>query len=439
MKPPPLWINALAGLMVGVVVVSLLPEATLFRGHDSIHPAIDATNGERWACPMMDFVGSKAGRCPVCGMTLVRVVAGEFNAEQVHRAAIATTRVTEGPATAQVRAYGIVEYDPRAIREVTARVSGRIVARHAATQGLAQEVSAGEPLLDLLSNDILSAQGELLSAQRLGDNALVAQVRSRFVRWGLEAEADAVLASGATRETVTLRSPYAGRVIPSGNAMRSAPVAEGREVMAGEVLLRLADNDRLLIVAQVPEARAHWVRPGQLARIASDDLGRLEAADAKIDQVALELSPATRTREIRISLAGVRGRLLPGSLVSVVVDASLDSTLHAADPAQPESAGVFALLPKTAVLSTGLRHIAWKVVERKADGALRFEPALLELGPRLERPEGNDLYVVRSGLAPGDEVVTQGAFLVDSQAQLAGSTSLLSERSSAHAPATHAH
>ena len=49
--------------------------------------------------------------------------------------------------------------------------------------------------------------------------------------------------------------------------------------------------------------------------------------------------------------------------------------------------------------------------------AAEFSPSYFE------DEAGNDLYVVRAGLKPGDEVATQGAFLIDSQAQLAGTLS----------------
>jgi Cu(I)/Ag(I) efflux system membrane fusion protein len=100
-------------------------------------------------------------------------------------------------------------------------------------------------------------------------------------------------------------------------------------------------------------------------------------------------------------------------------------TSRRADPAHPETFGSFPLVPKTAVLSTGVRSVAWRVAERQRDGRLRFELAPLALGPRLEDEFGNDVYVVRAGLKPGDEVATQGVFLIDSQAQLAGTPSLL--------------
>jgi Cu(I)/Ag(I) efflux system membrane fusion protein len=75
-----------------------------------------------------------------------------------------------------------------------------------------------------------------------------------------------------------------------------------------------------------------------------------------------------------------------------------------------------------------VRHVAWKVAGRQPDGRLSFAPAPLALGPRLEDEAGNDLFIVRAGLKPGDEVAAQGAFLIDSQAQLAGTPSLLFPR-----------
>ena len=66
-----------------------------------------------------------------------------------------------------------------------------------------------------------------------------------------------------------------------------------------------------------------------------------------------------------------------------------------------------------------------------------FSP--LALGPRLEDESGNDLYVIRSGLKAGDEVATQGVFLIDSQAQLAGTPSLLFPKGAVMPAATHQH
>jgi Cu(I)/Ag(I) efflux system membrane fusion protein len=107
------------------------------------------------------------------------------------------------------------------------------------------------------------------------------------------------------------------------------------------------------------------------------------------------------------------------------LEVALGENLAVADPSRPETWADHTLVPKAAILSTGVRHVAWRVAERQSDGRMRFELVPVALGPRLEDEGGNDLYVVRAGLVPGDEVAAQGAFLIDSQAQLAGTESLL--------------
>jgi Cu(I)/Ag(I) efflux system membrane fusion protein len=199
----------------------------------------------------------------------------------------------------------------------------------------------------------------------------------------------------------------------------------GEEVMADRPLVRLVAPDSFMVVVQVPETRAHWIREGQAVKIASDDQGELPDVSAEISWVAPELNLEIRTREVHLHLSDSKGRLLPGSLVSARFQVALGSALQPADPADRATWGRFVLVPKTAVLSTGVRNVAWKLVQRQPDGRLRFELAPLALGPRLEDEAGNDLYVVRAGLKAGDEVATQGLFLIDSQAQLAGTPSLL--------------
>ena len=146
----------------------------------------------------------------------------------------------------------------------------------------------------------------------------------------------------------------------------------------------------------------------------------------------------TRTREVRIWLEGARDILQPGSLVSARLRGALGPDLKPADPNDESTWGRFPLIPKEAVLSTGVRHVAWKLSGRDRSGQMRVDIAPLALGPRLEDENGRDLFVVRAGLQAGDEVAAQGAFLLDSQAQLAGTPSLLYPQG-AVTKATHQH
>ena len=212
----------------------------------------------------------------------------------------------------------------------------------------------------------------------------------------------------------------------------------GQEVAADAPLLRVVEPHSFMLVIHVPETRARWVRVGQPVTLASDDFGELPDVVASVTWVAPELNLEIRAREVHVHLRDSKEQLLAGSLVNARFDAVLGADLQVADPTKPESWGKFSLVPKSAVLSTGVRHVAWRVSSRDQDGRVHFELAPLALGPRLEDEAGNDLHVVRSGLKPGDEVATQGVFLVDSQAQLAGTASLLVPRG-ATAPSTHQH
>ncbi|MCZ7640077.1 MAG: efflux RND transporter periplasmic adaptor subunit [Verrucomicrobia bacterium] len=432
------WMTAGLGLAAGLTLIALLPGTALFVD-PALAQAEQTTTGERYACPMMDFIGTKPGRCPVCGMEMTRVTAGELSAEQTRRIGLQTSVIKRGPAVATVRAYGTAEYDHRFTRLVIPRVAGRIVARHQATAGCCEQVDADTPVIDLYSPEVIAAQGELQAAQKLGDAALVNSLRERFARWNLTDVAEALLAGGPVQDIVTIRSPFGGQVLLREFEMVNDALAVGREVLPDTPLLRLVDPHRLVVIVHVPETRARWIAVGQPALLASDDYGPLPQIAAAVSRVAEELDPSLRAREVRIDLTDVRSLLMPGSLVEARFRVALAPDLTPADPTDDSTWGQFPLVPKTAVLSTGVRNVAWKVAERARNGRLRFELAPLVLGPRLEDDYGNDLYIVRAGLVPGDEVATQGAFLIDSQAQLAGTPSLIYPRGASAPGPAHAH
>lgn len=427
MRPLPSWAVAVLGLAAGAATVALLPASALFHspaGHAHAGEAAPVA-GERYACPMMDFIGNKPGPCPVCGMQMTKVVAGELSAAQTRRMGLETSIVKSGPALATVRAYGAAEYDHRFTKLVIPRVAGRIVRRFEATFGCCEEVEAGAPVIELYSPEVIAAQGELQAARKLNDTILVDSLRERFARWNLPEVADAILEGKPVSDTVIINAPFAGQVLQDDVDMINDTLAVGREVTPDMPLLRLVDPDKLVLVVHVPEHRANWILAGQAVRIDSDDAGPLPQLKAEVARVASEINASLRAREVRIHLSGARSVLSPGSLVNARFEVALGPDLKPADPVDRATWGQFALVPKTAVLSTGVRHVAWKVAGRDKSGQARLELAPLALGPRIEAENGNDLYIVRAGLAAGDEVATQGAFLIDSQAQLAGTPSLL--------------
>jgi Cu(I)/Ag(I) efflux system membrane fusion protein len=415
--------SGVLGLAFGLAAILAVPSHIFFGA--TAHTTDDGPTGERWACPMIDFIGSRPGTCPVCGMNLQRMTAGELNREQAKRMGVQLTTISEGPAALTVRTTGSVEYDHRFTQVVIPRIAGRIVKRHQATSGCCQNVEAGEPVVDLYSPEIFAAQGELQAALALRDERLVATLTSRFARWNLLAVAQAITAGKPPTDIVTITTPFAGQVLLDDFTMADETLMVGKEVAADMPLLRLINPDRLVVVAHVLEAQAAFLRENQPVELSTDHDGTLSGITARIARVANEVNKETRTVEVRIYLTGTRGILRSGTLITARIRAVLGPDLKPADPADQSTWGRFPLVPASAVLSTGVRNIAWKMVKIEADGRQRFAIAPLVLGQRLEDDHGNDHVVVRAGLAAGDQVATQGAFLIDSQAQLAGSPSLL--------------
>ncbi len=436
----PSSLTALLGLAAGATVVALLPRETLFVSLGA--PSAGATlaaPGERWACPMMDFIANQPGDCPVCGMKMTKVTAGELTREQQRRMGVELTTIAEGPARLSIRAYGTVEYDNRDTAVVIPRIPGRIVKRYMATWGCCENVAAGAPVVDLYSPEAFTAQGELAAALKLGDQMAVTALKQRFTRWNLADVAEAVLAGEPPRDVVTIRSPVAGQALLRAFEKVNANLELGREVQADTPLITIVHPDKLTVVVQVPEQRARFLREGQPVELASDDRGPLPQIKATIARLGREIDPELRSREVRIYLEGAAPLLQPGSLVAATIVGALAPDLQPANPQDPETWGRFPLVPKSAVLSTGNRHVAWRVAGRDPDGRIRFAPVPLALGPRLEDPDGHDRYVVRAGLKAGDEVATQGLFLIDAQAQLAGTPSLLFPQGAVSTPAPHQH
>lgn len=434
----PTLITAAVGLAVGVLAITLTPTTALFLP-DSVTAQTDGDSGERWACPMLDFIGTRPGACPVCGMKMERMTAGEITSEQRARMGVDTATVTSGHAEVTVRASGSAQYDHRSTAIVIPRISGRIVARHDATFGCCTVVAAGEPIIDLYSPEAFRAQAELQTAVKLADKSLIENLRQRFVRWNLAPVAEAVIAGGEPVDTVTITSPVGGQVWLEDMEKVDEDLLVGKEITADTMLLRLVDPNKLVLVLHVPETRVAFLRENQPVLLTSDDRGDLPEVKAVIGRVAYEIDPEIRTVELRIYISGARDVLRPGSLVTARMRGALSPNLQPADPSMKDAMGTFALVPKSAVLSTGVRHIAWRLKPGAGKGPQHYEPVSLWLGPRIESDDGRDLFVVRSGLKVGDQVATQGAFLIDAQAQLAGTPSLLFPTGAGAAPAAHQH
>jgi Cu(I)/Ag(I) efflux system membrane fusion protein len=126
----------------------------------------------------------------------------------------------------------------------------------------------------------------------------------------------------------------------------------------------------------------------------------------KITFISPVLDKTSRTAKVRVETANAGLQLKPEMYASATVNASLKQYSDRIS------------VPKSAVLWTGKRSIVY--VKHTDKEMSVFKLREVELGPSL-----GDLYVILSGIAEGEEIVTAGVFSIDASMQLEGKRSMM--------------
>lgn len=412
-------------MRIGVVaVLGLLIGIWLGRGCASHRPPVDnepaselqpAPRAEIWTCSMHPQIRqSKPGQCPICGMDLIRVSGGTSHSEigsreielsEVARklAGVETAPVERRSVAVELRLAGKVQMDETRVAYITPRIPGRIDRLYANFTGMA--VNAGDPLAEMYSPELVSAQQELLLAAKLpgGDGSsesLLDATRERLRLWGLTAEQIAgIERNGQVHDHVTFTSPIGGVVVEK-------EAREGQYVETGMRLFTVADLSRVWVQLDAYESDLAWLRDGQEVEVEVEAYPGepLKGTIAFMDPV---LNPVTRTVKVRVEVPNADGRLKPEMFVHALVRA----------PVARDGEAAPLVIPASAPLVTGTRAVVYVAVPGH-EGV--FEGRDIVLGPR-----AGAFYVVREGLKEGEQVVVQGAFKIDSSLQIQGKPSMM--------------
>ncbi len=330
------------------------------------------------------------------GDLAVRLTAEEQQQIRLQTADVHPQRITE-----QITAAGRVEEPETAIRTISARVGGRIDRLFVNFTG--QPVEIGQPVAAIYSPEIFTATEEYklarenrqhLAASRQAvaitqADALVEASRRRLELWGLSPEQIGELVTAPdTPIHITIASSAKGII-------RTRNITEGQYVEAGAALFDVIDLTTLWVEADVFQSDIGRIRPGLRARIMSDALLGTTLRGT-VSFIKPQSNPESRTTPVRIQIDNPGMRLRPGMFVTSVFDIPLGANVLT--------------VPRSAVTDTGTEKIVYLALP---DGV--FQRRAIQTGT-----PGRDYYPVLSGLAEGDRVVTNGAFLIDSQTRLTG-------------------
>lgn len=317
---------------------------------------------------------------------------------------VKTAKVVSTEMVKTLRAPGIVGHDETSLVTINTKISGWIEKLHLDYEGKA--VKKGEPLAEIYSPELVSAQEELLIfsgmqsdkqghyADVLSNDAyrLIDAVKKRLRYWDItDKQVEDVIRTGKLRKTMAVYSPANGFVVKK-------TATEGMKVTPGQELFQVANLDKVWIIADVYEQDMQFIKPGQETVIHLSNLPG-KSLKTRVDYIYPELSEKTRTVKVRFPVNNKDGLLMPDMFTEVHTEISLGSRT---------------VVPDDAVIDDGMRKI---VFVQKEEGV--YEPREVKTGIK------NDRQVeILAGLSVG-ETVAQGAnFLLDSEAQLKGITPL---------------
>jgi Cu(I)/Ag(I) efflux system membrane fusion protein len=398
-------------LLGAAVILAALAIAFVFLSHGhrtgESGAAQPGEGVEYYTCPMHpSVIQYRPGKCPVCGMTLVRKTSGRHDAagespaagevvvtgEGRVRADITTFAARMIPLSDSVSVPGVVSFAEPSRTVVAARGRGRIERLFVNRTGAV--VRKGEPLLSLYSPDLVSAGEEYLIALSGTDESvrgeLVAASRKRLTeRFGLTASQITRLERDRDpKGPAVYYSPVAGTVI-----LKS--VVEGEYVDEGMKLFELADLSRVWVIASVSEQDIPAVRPGEPVGVTVEAYpGRLFSG--RVGFIEPSLDADSRTLRFRTELANPEGHLKVNMFARVMLKPAPRPAL---------------VVPASAVLFTGRRPVVW--VESEPG---HFVPRTVGVGVT-----AGGYTEILSGLEEGDMVASSGGFLIDSESQLESS------------------
>ena len=304
-----------------------------------------------------------------------------------HNLGVRLATVTRIPLTTQIEVSGMVGFNERDVAVVQTRSAGFVERVWPLAPN--DVVKQGQPLVELLVPEWAAAQHELLAIRASDDAALLTAARERLHLLGMPQHMiDAVEESGVVQARYTITSPISGVV-------QTLEVRNGMSLAMGQTLARINGLGTVWLEVAVPQDQADAVRIGSVAQV------HLEGFDAqtingRVSAILPMLNDATRSLRLRVELPNRAGRVHPGMSAQVSLKSETRATALA--------------VPTEAIIRTGKRTLLML-----ADEPGQFVPVEVTAGREI-----GDMTVIMSGLNEGQQVVTSGQFLIDSEAKLSG-------------------
>ncbi|MDH4200761.1 MAG: efflux RND transporter periplasmic adaptor subunit, partial [Spirochaetia bacterium] len=380
-----------------------------------------------YVCPMHpEITRDKPGKCPICGMTLVKMDhkhehenhdkgAKSVKNENFHFSV--TTRVLTNANLLTIPARkerfsvkggysGNIDYneDPDRLVILNTKYEGWVEALYVSKEGVS--VNRGQLLMGVYSPSLLAAKEEyvttwtsmkglyvsqgksgedLTEAMRKDATVIASRQKLKYLDVS-ENEINKIETEGKTGRLTCFYSPISGTIIKK-------EVLQGAYINSGQELMRIANLDQLWVYVHVFEKDLAFLHKGQKAVLKISSYPDQEYSGF-VDLIFPYLDPVTKDIKVRIVLPNYSGQLKPGMFADVTIQDTL--------------AGMNIVIPDTAIIHSGDKSYVFV-----SEGAGDFE-----MRPVKVKISSDGKSVISSGLGENELVVMSGQFLLDSEASL---------------------
>ncbi|MDH5601346.1 MAG: efflux RND transporter periplasmic adaptor subunit, partial [Gammaproteobacteria bacterium] len=356
-----------------------------------------------YVCPMHpQIIRDKPGSCPICGMDLVLKEVEQNQEEGVvikispaveNNMGVRTARVKKGKLWRRIDTVGYVDFDENKISHIHLRTKGWIEKLLVKSEG--ERVKKGQLLFEVYSPELVNAQEEYIQALSGGHKALSGASRERLQALGISAEQIEKLRK--TRRVSQFVKVFAKQ----DGIIAKLNIRQGMFVMPQKEVMSLADLSSIWILAEVFESQADWVRLGQSSEVKLSYLPGREW-EGEVEYIYPSLDPKTRTLKVRLRFENKDETLKPNMFADVTIYGGAKREVI--------------MIPREALIRTGNEE---RVIVSRGNG--RFQPRDVTAGI-----ESGDYLEIVKGLSVGEDIVTSGQFLIDSEASLKASIARMS-------------
>jgi Cu(I)/Ag(I) efflux system membrane fusion protein/cobalt-zinc-cadmium efflux system membrane fusion protein len=407
-------------------------------GDNVLHEDHEHDEKTLYTCSMHPFiVEDKPGECPICGMDLVEKEQKEESGEKkrviaywkapmnpseiydspgksamgmdlvpvyedelsggvdikidpvvVQNMGIKTAKVKEEDLSYTIRTYGHITYDETRIVEVNPRFSGWVEEIYVNFNG--ESVKKADPLFRVYSPELIRAQEEYISALRnrsISGSSIGESAKRRLLNYGLsKAFIEKLKINKKAEDSILIRAMASG-IIQDKN------ILNGGFFSSGKSLMKIMDISSVWVEGHIFDREIDMVKKGMdVEMILPFKPG--EKFMGKVTFIYPYIEKKTRDVIVRIEFENKDMELKPDMYADIIINTNKGRGL---------------VVPDESIIRSGIKNI---IFVAKANG--KFIPRDVKLGSPVN---GSKIHIV-TGLAPGEEVVVSGQFMLDSESRL---------------------